>query len=172
MGQDGIGVAAVGHGQRLARADSDDLHIVAGLLLELGHQHVQEAGVLGAGGGGQDDLLSAPAGRRCQGQQSCQPNHDRDPSPGHESILLVLGVLCWGEHNAAPKKLRLLAECLHELPPHVRLHRRLEPPVLGQQPLSPRREPRPAAAEAAHLALHQANAQILLDLLILPQARR
>jgi hypothetical protein len=47
--------AARRKGERRAGADADRLDLVAGLLLEQRHQHVQQAAVLRAGGRGQDE---------------------------------------------------------------------------------------------------------------------
>ena len=59
-----VGVAALAHRQRLAGADGDDLDVVAAVLLEHGHQDVEQAGVLRARRRRQDDVLGAFRGRR------------------------------------------------------------------------------------------------------------
>jgi hypothetical protein len=49
-----VGLSAPGEGERLAGAHGDGLHRHARLLLEHRHEHVEQARVLGARGGGED----------------------------------------------------------------------------------------------------------------------
>ncbi|MCY1244299.1 hypothetical protein D9M72_573660 [compost metagenome] len=53
MDQQHVDVAHLAHFHRLAGADGNHLDGDAGLLLEAGQQVFQQAGVLGAGGGGE-----------------------------------------------------------------------------------------------------------------------
>src|SRR5215468_4766020 len=60
-----VGLATAGQGQGLPRADGDGLDGQAGLFLEHGHEEIEQPRVLGARGGGQDDVGGLRAsGRR------------------------------------------------------------------------------------------------------------
>ena len=67
-----VGVAPPRHLQRGPGAHGDRLHRDAGLPLEHGQQGVEQAGVLGAGRGRQDDLAALALGRRAMERKASQ----------------------------------------------------------------------------------------------------
>jgi hypothetical protein len=72
--QHGIGIAAAGHLERGAGADRDNLDLDARPVEKDRHDGVQQPAVLGAGGGGEDEI-SGLLGR--DRQWRVRPQHDR-----------------------------------------------------------------------------------------------
>ena len=64
MHQQHIGIAFLPHLQSLPGANGDDLHFVAGFLLEQRDQHIEQTRVLGRGGGRQDQVRVGRRGWR------------------------------------------------------------------------------------------------------------
>jgi len=84
--EDDVGLAARGEGQRLAGADRRRLHREACLPLEDRHQDVEQARVLRAGRGRQDDR----PGRRRLRRAGGDAEHDDEEGggdPGHVRIM-------------------------------------------------------------------------------------
>jgi len=82
-------------GQRLPRADGDGLDGQAGLLLEHGHEDVEQPRVLGPGGRGQDDVRGLRAGG---GGQPHGAQRNEQQAKQHEASF-GWSLLCSGEHT-------------------------------------------------------------------------
>ena len=76
---DHVHIAGTGDAQRLTGTHGDDVHRHAAVLLEHGQQITQQAGILGAGGGGQAQGLGGIDAARA-GEQNC---HRRHEAPQH-----------------------------------------------------------------------------------------
>ena len=84
--QGDVGLAARGQRQRLPRADRDRLDGQPRLLLEHGHQHVEEPRVLRARGRRQDHRRGLRLGRR----RPCQRAHDNEQQTKQHGLPLSL----------------------------------------------------------------------------------
>ena len=64
VGEHHVRVAAASQLEGLAAADGNDLHAITGLPLEDGKQGVQQPGIPGRGGGGEENLTRLGRSRR------------------------------------------------------------------------------------------------------------
>ena len=88
--QEHVGVALLAHFHGLAGADSHSLYNVTGLLLEERDEHIQQAGILGGSGGGQDDVRIGGSSRSAGGEQENRCEYDGNDAFHFLLLIMVL----------------------------------------------------------------------------------